>query len=374
MRFTRPRPTGRGPRLGPSAAPTVAQMPDADPTATTARPHISARVERWFARIIGRILRWRGRRVVIEPYAGYGNPRQIHVVARALLARQSDTFRPMSRRWQSLRGWRRYLTAEVPGVAVDLDVAGTVHHLTTDADGYLHVDIPAEFEPGWHDVWLTTGDNPPVAAPILVVGDQTRVGIISDIDDTVMVTHLPRAMLAFWNAFVRPEIARKPVPGMSELYRRFVAAHPDAPVFYLSTGPWNVAPAIEDFLNRFGLPVGPAILTDWGPTNTGWFRSGIQHKRDNLARLAVTFPQVQWLLVGDDGQHDPNLYAELAANYPEQVLAVAIRKLSPAEQVLSHGLPMPNPAGQAPDRRDVVRVFGEDGAELATELQLAGIL
>jgi phosphatidate phosphatase APP1 len=45
-------------------------------------------------------------------------------------------------------------------------------------------------------------------------------------------------------------------------------------MFYLSTGAWNVAPAVRRFLGRHGYPQGPMLLTDWGPTNTGWFRSG----------------------------------------------------------------------------------------------------
>lgn len=51
--------------------------------------------------------------------------------------------------------------------------------------------------------------------------------------------------------------------------------------------------------------MGPLLLTDWGPTNTGWFRSGQDHKRACLDRLAKDFPKIKWLLIGDDGQHDP---------------------------------------------------------------------
>src|SRR5947209_3086165 len=79
---------------------------------------------------------------------------------------------------------------------------------------------------------------------------------------------------AFWNTFVRQEAARLPVPGMPLLYHALLDAHPGAFVVYLSTGPWNVAPALEEFLARHGYPPGPLLLTDWGPTASGWFRSG----------------------------------------------------------------------------------------------------
>jgi phosphatidate phosphatase APP1 len=84
------------------------------------------------------------------------------------------------------------------------------------------------------------------------------------------------------------------------------------------------------------------LLTDWGPTNTGWFRSGQEHKQAQLHRLARELPHVKWLLVGDDGQHDPRLYTEFASRRPDRVLGIAIRELSAGEQVLSHVIPVAN--------------------------------
>ena len=79
------------------------------------------------------------------------------------------------------------------------------------------------------------------------------------------------------------------------------------------------------------------LMTDWGPTNTGWFRSGQEHKRTQLRRLAIEFPDIKWFLVGDDGQHDPMIYREMAREHPKHVRAVLIRELNPVEQFLSHG-------------------------------------
>ena len=83
-------------------------------------------------------------------------------------------------------------------------------------------------------------------------------------------------------------------------------------------------------------------MTDWGPTNTGWFRSGQEHKHAQLHRLARELPHVKWLLVGDDGQHDPKIYTEFTGRRPDRVRGIAIRELSPSEQVLSHVIPVAN--------------------------------
>ena len=114
------------------------------------------------------------------------------------------------------------------------------------------------------------------------------------------------------------EHARRPVPGMSVLYERILAQHPGSPTVYLSTGAWNVAPTLQRFLSRNMYPSGTLLLTDWGPTHDRFFRSGQLHKQENLRRLAEDFPDVRWLLVGDDGQHDETLYGDFVREHPGQ--------------------------------------------------------
>jgi phosphatidate phosphatase APP1 len=196
-----------------------------------------------------------------------------------------------------------------------------------------------------------------------------RFGLISDVDDTVMVTALPRPFVAFWNTFVLDEHARIPTPGMAVLYERLVRAHPGSPVIYLSTGAWNVAPTLTRFLSRNLYPAGPLLLTDWGPTHDRWFRSGRAHKEENLRRIASEFPDIRWLLVGDDGQHDEELYARFAAEHPERVAAVAIRRLSTGEAVLAGGRTKADQHGA-----NVPWVSASDGSNLADQLADVGVL
>jgi len=195
-------------------------------------------------------------------------------------------------------------------------------------------------------------------------------GLISDIDDTIIASYLPRPMVAAWNNLVLTEAARQSVPGMARLYREVLHRHPGTPVFYVSTGPWNTFPFLDRFALRHGFPSGPMLLSDWGPTNTGWFRSGPEHKLRALRSLARDFPRTQWLLVGDDGQHDPAIYAHFAAEFPDRVRAIAIRELNPVQQVLAHGTWRGLPEGTAP-RRDgasTPEVRGPDGDELRSQL------
>jgi phosphatidate phosphatase APP1 len=172
-----------------------------------------------------------------------------------------------------------------------------------------------------------------------VVGPDEQVGVVSDIDDTVLVTALPRPLRAFWNTFARHESTRRPVTGMPDLFRHLRGDGPEPFTAYVSTGPWNLAPSLERFLARHDYPPGPLLMTDWGPTDDRWFRSGRQHKHDSLRRLLSNLPQLTWTLVGDDGQHDPALYDDLAAEYPDRVRLVLIRELTPTEQGAHPRLP-----------------------------------
>ena len=347
------------------------------------RPHRAARLEDRFYSGLARWLRRRGWVTRVEPYTGYGTPSRVRVLARTLLAAPGTLPSEVAERGpesaqRAVRGWRSFLTAQDAGAAVTVTVAGprgsTSHCVTADRGGYVDALLDVDLMPGWREVSLSIGGHS-VTAPVLVVGPDQTTALLSDIDDTVMVTALPRPLLAAWNGLVLHENARRAVPGMADLYRRWLDANPGAPTFYLSTGAWNVAPALRRFLSSHGFPAGPLLLTDWGPTSSGWFRSGRQHKRESLRRLIEELPQIRWVLVGDDGQHDPQIYRDVATEHPDRVALIAIRQLTPTERLLSHGTPGPATADDVAQRAPTpLVVHGGDGNVLALRLIDAGIL
>ncbi len=378
-----PVPGGDGLRTG-RVTPQL-KNPDGTPVR---RPHVAARIEDRLDALVARFLRRRGWTVRVIGYVGYASGGRARVLARTLLASPAVHARDLpdagagalagERPAPSVRGWRSFLTAPVAGAPVHVEIGGVRHEVTTDRGGYVDALVEADLAPGWHDVTLTSLDDARTTTRVVAVGPEPTVGIVSDVDDTVMVTRLPRPLVAAWNVFVRHENAREAVPGMSRLYRALRAAHPDAPVVYLSTGAWNAAPAIGRFLRRHDYPPGPLLLTDWGPTNTGVFRSGQRHKVTQLRRLFDELPQVRWILVGDDGQHDPQIYAGALVHRPEAVEAVLVRQLTAAEHVLSHGTPVATaPQEQSEERagrvRDAPVLLGEDGEALLHRAAEAGL-
>ncbi len=305
---------------------------------------------------------------MVIPYSGYGGDGWIRVLCRVLLA-PAATERPAR---NTIRGWRSFTSIPVADAAVTVEADGQRFIVQSDRGGVVDVDLAVKLAPGIRTITLVTEGSEPVTARIFVVDPEARLGILSDIDDTVMVTALPRPFLAAWNTFVLDVHARRPVPGMAVLLERLVRAHPGAPMVYLSTGAWNVAPTLDRFMSRHLYPAGTLLLTDWGPTHDRLFRSGRQHKSDSLARLAREFPDVRWVLIGDDGQHDEELYRAFANEHPDNVAAVAIRQLSTPEAVLAGG--RSHLDEHHPHREGVPWVWAPDGAGLAEQLARVGVL
>lgn len=297
---------------------------------------------------------------------------------RVLLRRTSVPGRAEALR--AVRGWRNFFTVQSPGVPVRLTLAGQRFLVHSDLNGYIDVVIPSVAEAGWHEVEMSTLHGGQATLGVRVLGPDTRAGLISDIDDTAIVTSLPRPLLAIWNSFILHEDARTAVPGMARLYRQLGAQHSDFPVFYLSTGAWNVVPTMLRFFAHHGFPHGPMLMTDFGPTNTGFFRSGREHKERSLRRLANDFPDVQWILVGDDGQHDPVIYRDFVVDMPDHVRIVAIRQLTFSEAVLAHGMPTATQANRKAEEStdgpavETTFVMGPDGDDLARQMREHGLL
>lgn len=347
-------------------------MPETSPSPAGSRertrPHRAARIEDWLHDVRERFARRRGHVPTVVPYTGYGSTEWVRVLCRVLLSRPIDGDR-RTRPREAIRGWRSFTSVPIGDVPVTIEIGGQQLEVLADRGGVVDTKVPVQLNPGWHMATLRTEGSAPVQAPIHVLDPAAHFGIISDVDDTVMVTALPRPLVAAWNTFVLDEHARIPTPGMAVLFERLVRDHPGAPVIYLSTGAWNVAPTLTRFLDRNLYPAGPLLLTDWGPTHDRWFRSGRAHKEENLRRLAEEFPEVRWLLVGDDGQHDEELYARFAADHPGRVAAVAIRRLSTGEAVLAGG------RSKAEEHTaDVPWVSAGDGSTLADQLAEAGIM
>jgi phosphatidate phosphatase APP1/phosphatidylserine/phosphatidylglycerophosphate/cardiolipin synthase-like enzyme len=287
---------------------------------------------------------------------GYGGNGRARVLARLLLAPPGTD--PGARR-DDVPGWRRLLTLEQPHGEIDISLGTTRARARADEAGLIDLTVDADLPPGLGNALLHVEGRPPVPAPVHVASPDATRGVVCDVDDTVWVTGLRHPLRAAWRTFARSGAGRRPVSGMTGLLTRLVEGQPYPPVIYLSNGPWNLAGVIARFLDRHQFPAGALLMTDWGITPRAWFRDGKAHKRASLERLSEDLPHVRWVLVGDDGEHDPDIYRDFAEQHPDRVEAIALRTVAPP------GTPEPAPPAWV---GDIPVVAAPDGADLYARL------
>jgi phosphatidate phosphatase APP1 len=288
------------------------------------------------------VLRVRGRHLpMVVPFIGHGSTSRVRVGGRVVLGRpdaaapasgvpDAPPSSPASRRAVLRASIARFLTVEVPGAVVTIRWAGGSAQVRADRDGYVDAELDvAGLEPGWHRFEMGLRDGATVSAQVLVVDPEARVGLVSDVDDTILETGLTRGVEFLRATLLTPVDDRAPLPGAAALYRALVtpADGPQRPVFYVSTSPWNLHEMLLQFVAMRRFPLGPLLLTDWGPSKSGLFRIGAQeHKVGLVERTLAEHPYLGLVLVGDSGQLDPEIYADLARRHPDRILAVYIRR------------------------------------------------
>jgi len=223
-----------------------------------------------------------------------------------------------------------FLTNDLPGVPLVVRVGGAVVDTVTDAEGYFVVRVPAEqqsLETPWTRGTVELrgpyrGLAEPHTTPIEVHVPpvEARFGIISDVDDTILQTGVQRAGPMILQTLTGSSLTRTPFPGAAELYRDLAAGV--NPVFYVSSSPWNLHAFLVGFLRHRGFPLGPVLLRDLLGT---W--AGREQKHDRIREVLALHPELPFVLLGDSGEHDPEIYADIVREHPDRILAVYIREV-----------------------------------------------
>lgn len=229
------------------------------------------------------------------------------------------------------RNTRLLLTRGEEG-AVTWRVAGAEWTVRTDDDGYweLASNQPLALQPGWHAIATEPAASSP--AGLLVVDPANRLGIISDLDDTVLVSDVLQKKTLLKNSLAVPAARREPVAGMADLYRRLLNPNPapDASaVFYVSASPKQLTDNLRTFLAHNGFPRGVLRLKEISESSNDSLLDQRDYKRRTLTAVFAAYPGVRFALFGDDGEQDPEIYAELQTKFPAQIEGVWIRRVDP---------------------------------------------
>ena len=295
------------------------------------------RAEEAVQHAVVRRLRERGRPVEVVPFPGFGTDGGVRVVGRVVVgaAKTRDRAERPAGTWQAVRAnLSQFITFEVPYAHVRVEVGGRTQIVSADREGYVDAELAGTaLPPGQHVVTLTPVKPAGTSAQAIVhVPDPAAdIAVVSDIDDTIIDSGIADGVVAtITTALLRDAATRIPLQGAPALYQalaREPAGGPRRPFFYLSTSPWNLAGFLGGFLVQHGFPSGPLMLTDWGPGSAGLFRIATRaHKLSALRRLAQHLPAVRFVLLGDSGQEDVEIYTAFALECPARVAAIYVRR------------------------------------------------
>ena len=260
--------------------------------------------------------------VIILPYLWYGTRETLALCGRVLQDEGFPPARASERNCRNLVAFFKRMESDViRGARLRARYKNTLAEATSDRQGYFRVEMRVKAEPGWNEVELGLLQNPEIRATarLLVPAREARFGVISDIDDTIVYSNVLSKWrmiltLAFSNARTR-----KPFKGVAAFYR---ALHRGVnPVFYVSKSHWNLYAPLVEFLELQGLPLGPLALRDFG------LRMNRNHKTEAIEAILATYPALQFVLIGDSGEEDPEIYSDVVRRFPQRIRAVYIRSV-----------------------------------------------
>ena len=280
----------------------------------------------------------RGRRgVVLQPYRGYGSPERIFVIGRVFWQHTGGSIEAAEFRAIVRRIRRR----PVRGARVRARFYGAEHEVETDRDGYFRVEMapgtPVPRDRVWHRLDLSAaraGTRPRPGRRLHPARPTARTVVVSDIDDTVMFTGVANkaAMLL---AAVRRRMPRAApsFPAFRLLYR---ALHAGAsgdecnPMLYVSRAPWGIYDMLEAFFHRHDIPAGrSSSCASGGSAGAGRCRGGRPTTSSVLIEAMMRlYSDMPFVLIGDSGQHDPEIYRRIVEGIPGRVKAVYIRDVA----------------------------------------------
>lgn len=280
------------------------------------------------------------RKVRLLAYAGYRNAHEVRISGRVVrYEKPLDGGEGTLLRLRAMMAI--YNSDELPGVPVRCEAYGHMVETNTDDEGYfslvLPIDAPLPDATGWETATLSTPDREAqqasIAVPIMAPAADNHWGVISDIDDTVVETGATNFIRNWRRVLVDRPQDRLAVPGASTLYRMIAHDHlaPVRPFFYVSSSPWNLYGFIAEFMELNGIPHGPMFLKDYGIDDNKLIKAGhAVHKLQAIESILDFYPDFRFLLIGDNGQRDVEIYARAVRDYPNRVGAVFIRDVSGA--------------------------------------------
>lgn len=274
---------------------------------------------------------------VVKVYHGYGDEDMLliygHVFKRSPLPRQRYRKNFFSNTTSLLR---LFMAKPYPHARLRMKWGQQVIEAETDKDGFFKMEWKS-VEPlrvGWKEVYVELLDEryPALMGEgKILIPPMHRYGFVSDIDDTFLVSHSANLRKRLHVLFTKNARTRRPFEGVVKHYQLLSESNASEqipnPFFYVSSSEWNLYEYIKEFCRHNKMPEGIFLLNQLKQWNqllkTGQGKHSGKFVR--IVRLLKEFPSRQFILLGDDTQDDPVIYAALVEAFPQRIVCVYLR-------------------------------------------------
>lgn len=285
----------------------------------------------------------------INAYRGYGSENLFRASGRAL-EDENINFSANLNTFKTLRNIYKQLESdEIKNAHLTIKLSdGHTFEVMTDSEGYYHFSESIKDlydltdKEGWVSYSVSYSDgyttksissNNAFASQMLIPSHQAEYGIISDIDDTIL--HTGVASLFKWrviaNTLFKNYDKRLPIEGVTNFYQKLhsgILNQPVNPFFYVSNSPWNLYDYLSAFLKKHLFPNGPILLRDFRTPFDKTPKPELPHKQSEILQLLKTYPHLKFILIGDSGEKDADIYTKIAQEHPGRILAIYLRDVN----------------------------------------------
>jgi len=289
-------------------------------------------------------------RPVVKLYHGYGNKDEIVVLGHVL------HLSPLPRKKYRRNVWtntfaliRLFMVKPVRGARVRLTFQGETIETVSEADGFFRVQWkPGKMPPaGWHVVKAILAEGmvkqfygTVSSEGSIYIPHTNQYAIISDIDDTFLISYSSNLGKRLYVLLTENAWSRKPFEGVVKHYQALglagTAVEEPNPFFYVSSSEWNLYDYISEFSRKNELPKGIYLLSQIKRLSESWKTGQNNHatKFVRISRVLQAFPEHRFILLGDDSQQDPFIYASVVQHFGQQIRAVYLRNVFAKNEAL----------------------------------------
>ncbi|MEM7603381.1 MAG: App1 family protein [Verrucomicrobiota bacterium] len=301
-------------------------------------------IYKFIHRLVARITGHYYRPMTCEVFYAIQRPAGVSVKGRVMRVRKWREPQQDDPAWRNFcQMIKRWLTPERPHSRVSLECDGVETDTLANKEAYFEATIPISADTISPVGAVTFGlpeatESSPTMREVTRSSPEASHIIISDIDDTILVTHAAHTLRMLATTLLGNALTREVFPGVTNLYaalQRGTVSEGSIqnPIHYVTSSPWNLHGLIRLIFQRYHLPDGAWFMTDWGLDESKWFKLGHDtHKLAAIRQSLQWYPDLPAVLIGDTGQHDSEIYAEVVKEFPDRVSHVLLRDVTGPER------------------------------------------